>query len=144
MPKTKAELQVELREAMKGTPYKMPLSTMKLHELESAQMALAKMKAEHATAAASIPVVSSGRPKSRPIEPAVAADDDDEDAIKVPQAPKPKLLKAPPIRFAKDPDHPIGRPPKAKKEVKVEEPEPTRGKSPASHICNCPHCPTRK
>jgi hypothetical protein len=139
MPKTKAELQVELREAMKGTPWKMPLSTMKLHELETAQMTLQKMKAEYATNAASIPVVGSGRPASRPVAAAVA-DDDDEDAIKVPQPPAPRLLKAPPIRVAKDPAHPIGRPPKAKKEV---EPEPLTGKSGRKLICpcNCKYCP---
>ena len=142
MPKTKAELQVELREAMRGTPWKMPLSTMKLHELESAQMALAKAKADQATAGASIPVVSSGRPKSRPIEAPAANEEGDEDAIRVPEPPKPKLLKAPPIRVAKDPAHPLGRPPKAKKEVV--EAVPLKGKSAPSHICNCPHCPTRK
>lgn len=135
MPKTKAELQVELREAMKGTPYRMPLSTMKLHELETAQMTLQKMKAEHAAASASIPVVGSGRPASRPVAPAVA-DDDDEDAIKVPQPPAPRLKKAPLVNNI-SPDRPVGRPPKAKKEV---EPEPTRGKSPPRHICNCTHC----
>jgi hypothetical protein len=138
MPKSKAELIVELREQMKGTPYRMPLSHMKLHELETAQVTLAKMKADQSTAAASIPVVSSGRPVSRPVAPAVA-EDDDEDAIKVPQAPAPRLKKAPLIRTAKDPEnHPLGRPPKAKKE------EPLTGKSSASHICNCPNCPTRK
>ena len=77
MPKSKAELIVELRESMKGTPYRMPLTTMKLHELETATATLAKMKADHATAAASIPVVSSGRPVSRPVAPAVADGDDD-------------------------------------------------------------------
>jgi len=116
---------------------------MKLHELETAQMTLMKMKAEHTANAASIPVVGSGRPRSRPVAPAIA-DEDDEDAIKVPQPPAPRLLKAPPIRVAKDPAHPIGRPPKVKKEVQIEEPEPTRGKSAASHICNCPNCPTRR
>ena len=142
MPATKAELIVELREQMRGTPWKMPLTSMKLFELETAKITLAKMKAEHATAVATTPIVSSGRPASRPVAPAVA-EDDDEDAIKVPQPPAPKLLKAPPVRFAKDPvNHPMGRPPKAKKEVA--EPEPTRGKSPATHICNCPNCPTRK
>jgi hypothetical protein len=145
MPKSKAELIVELREQMKGTPYRMPLSHLKLHELETAQVTLAKMKADQATASASIPVVSSGRPSSRPVAPAVAADEDDEDAIKVPQPPAPRLKKAPLVRTASDPvNHPLGRPPKAKKEVAVVEPEPTRGKSPATHICNCPHCPTRK
>lgn len=139
MPKSKAELIVELREQMKGTPYKMPLSKLKLHELETAQATLLAMKAKHAEKAESIPVVSSGRPSSRPIAPAVA-DDDDEDAIKVPQPPAPRLLKAPPTRFAKDPAHPIGRPPKAKK-VEIEEPT---GKAPRSHICNCPSCPTRR
>lgn len=142
MPKSKAELIVELRESMKGTPYRMPLTTMKLHELETATATLAKMKADHATAAASIPVVSSGRPVSRPVAPAVA-DGDDEDAIKVPQPPAPRLKKAPLVNNI-SPDRPVGRPPKAKKEVTVTEPEPTKGKSPASHICNCPHCPTRK
>lgn len=143
MPKSKAELIVELREQMKGTPYKMPLSKLKLHELEVAQATLLKMKSDHSTAANSIPVVGAGRPKSRAIEPAQAEDEDDEDAIKVPKPPAPRLTKAPPIRVAKDPEHPIGNP-TFKKKVKVEEPEPTRGKSPASHICNCPHCPTRK
>lgn len=140
MPKSKADWIVELREQMKGTPYRMPLSTMKLHELETASMTLAQMKAGHTANAAAIPVVSSGRPSSRPIAPAVA-DDDDEDAIKVPQPPAPRLKKAPPTRFAKDPERPIGRPPKAKK-VEIEE-EPT-GRSPRSHICNCPQCPTRR
>lgn len=140
MPASKAELIVELREQMRGTPFKMPLSHMKLHELETAKMTLAKMKADHAAASASIPVVSSGRPVSRPIAPAVA-DDDDEDAIKVPQPPAPRLLKAPPVRFAKDPENrPLGRPPKAKKEV---EPEPLTGKSGRKLICpcNCKYCP---
>jgi hypothetical protein len=144
MPATKAELIVELREQMRGTPWKMPLTSMKLFELETAKITLAKMKADHAAAVATTPMVGAGRPASRPIAPAVA-DDDDEDAIKVPQPPAPKLLKAPPIRFAKDPENrPMGRPPKAKKENVVVDPEPTRGRSPATHICNCPNCSTRK
>ena len=140
MPASKAELIVELREQMKGTPYRMPLSHMKLHELETAKVTLAKMKADHAAASASIPVVGSGRPVSRPIAPAVA-DDDDEDTIKVPQAPAPRLKKAPLVNNI-SPDRPTGRPPKAKKEVV--DPEPTRGRSPPRHICNCTHCPTRR
>lgn len=139
MPPSKAELIVALREEMKGTPYKMPLSKLKLHELQSAQMALQKMKAEHTASSNSIPMVGAGRPVSRPIAPAVA-EDDDEDAIKVPQPPAPRLKKAPLVNNI-SPDRPTGRPPKAKKEV---EPEPTRGRSPATHICNCPNCPTRK
>ena len=143
MPKSKADWIVELREQMKGTPYKMPLSHMKLHELETASMTLAQMKAGHTANAAAIPdVVRSGRPASRPVAPAVAENDEDEDAIKVPQPPAPRLKKAPLIRTAKDPEnHPLGRPPKAKK-VEIEE-EPT-GRSPRSHICNCPQCPTRR
>ena len=139
MPKSKAELIVELREQMKGTPYKMPLSKMKLHELETASVTLMKMKSEHSATAASIPVVGSGRPHSRPVAPAVAQDDEDEDAIKVPQPPAPRLKKAPLVNTI-NPEKPVGRPPKAKKE----EAEPTRGKSSPSHICNCPNCPTRK
>jgi len=139
MPPSKAELVVEIREMLKGTPYKMPVSHMKLHELETAKVTLAKMKGEHAAAKASIPVVSSGRPVSRPIAPAVA-DDDDEDAIRVPQPPAPRLKKAPLVNNI-HPDRPTGRPPKAKK-VEIE--EPLTGKSPRSHVCNCPHCPTRK
>lgn len=142
MPPSKAELIVALREEMKGTPYKMPLSKLKLHELQSAQMALQKMKAEHTASSNSIPVVGAGRPQSRPIAPATA-DEDDEDAIKVPQPPAPRLTKAPPIRVPKDPAHPIGNPNFKKKNVVVD-PEPTRGRSPATHICNCPNCPTRK
>lgn len=153
MPATKAELQVELRKMMEGTPWKMPLSTMKLHELHTAKAALEKVKSEQATATATIPFVGPGRPKSRPIAPAVA-DDDDEDAIKVPEPPAARLKKAPPIRVAKDPEHPIGNPafkngnnpafkrkeaPKAKK-VEIE--EPLTGKAPRSHICSCPNCPT--
>lgn len=140
---------------MEGTPWKMPLSTMKLHELHTAKAALEKVKSEQATAATTIPFVGAGRPKSRPIAPAVA-EEDDEDAIKVPQPPAPRLKKAPPIRVAKDPEHPIGNPsfkngnnpafkkkeaPKAKKEASVE--EPLTGRSPARLICpcNCKFCP---
>ena len=146
MPATKAELQVELRKMMEGTPWKMPLSTMKLHELHTAKAALEKVKSEQATATSTIPFVGPGRPKSRPIAPAVA-EEDDEDAIKVPEPPAPRLKKAPPIRVAKDPEQPIGNPNFKKKEApkpkKVEIEEPT-GKSPRSHICNCPSCPTRR
>lgn len=154
MPPSKAEMIVAIREEMKGTPYKMPLSKLKLHELQSAHAALIDMKAKHAEKAESIPVVSSGRPQSRPIAPA-AAEDDDEDTIKVPQPPAPRLKKAPLVRTAKDPEnHPLGNPafkngnnpafkkkdaPKPKK-VEIEE-EPT-GRSPRSHICSCPNCPT--
>jgi hypothetical protein len=140
MPPSKAELVVEIREMLKGTPYKMPVSHMKLHELETAKATLAKMKGEHAAATASIPVVGSGRPRSRPIAPAVAEDEEDEDAIKVPQPPAPRLKKAPLVNNI-HPDRPTGRPPKAKK-VEIE--EPLKGKAPRSHICNCPDCGTRK
>lgn len=137
MPASKAELIVECREIMKGTPFRMPLSGMKLHQLECAKQTLLKMKADDAAAKATIPVVSSGRPSSRPVAPAVA-DDDDEDAIKVPQPPAPRLKKAPLVNNI-HPDRPTGRPPKAKK-VEIE--EPLTGKSPRSHICSCPNCPT--
>lgn len=146
---------VALREEMKGTPYRMPLSKLKLHELQTAHATLLAMKAKHTEKADSIPVVGAGRPPSRPIAPAVA-EEDDEDAIKVPQPPAPRLKKAPPIRVAKDPEHPIGNPafktignpafkkkeaPKAKKEASVE--EPLTGRSPARLICpcNCKFCP---
>jgi hypothetical protein len=146
MPKSKAELIVEIREQMKGTPFKMPVSGMNLHQLEAASATLADLKSKHTAHSDSIPFVGSGRPKSRPIEPAVAAGDEDDDgnAIKVPEAPKPRLTKAPLVNNI-SPDRPTGRPPKVKKEVKPEEePSPLKGKSQPSHICNCPHCPTRK
>lgn len=156
MPPSKAEMIVAIREEMKGTPYKMPLSKLKLHELQTAHATLLDMKAKHSEKAESIPVVSSGRPQSRPIAPA-ASEDDDEDTIKVPQPPAPRLKKAPLVRTAKDPEnHPLGNPafkngnnpafkkkevPKAKKEATVE--EPLTGRSPARLICpcNCKFCP---
>lgn len=142
MPASKAELQVEIREMLKGTPWKMSVSQMTLHELETAKATLAKMKSEHATQVATIPVVGPGRPKSRPIEAPAA--EEDEDAIRIPQPPKPRLTKAPLVNNI-SPDRPTGRPPKVKKEVKIEEEAvPLKGKSAPSHICNCPHCPTRK
>ncbi len=148
MPKSKAELIVELREQMKGTPFKMPLSGMNLHQLETASATLADMKAKHTAYGQSIPAGRTGRPPSRPIEPAVAAEEEDDDggAIKVPEAPKPRITKAPPIRVAKDPiNHPLGSPLLQKKKPKAEEEaRPLKGKSDPSHICNCPHCPTRK
>ena len=68
MPASKAELVVECRQIMLGTPYKMPLSGMKLHELHAAKETLLKMKADHTKALSDIPVVGPGRPKPRPVE----------------------------------------------------------------------------
>jgi hypothetical protein len=147
MPKSKAELIVELREQMKGTPFRLPTSSMRLHELETAAATLADFKSKHTAHSDAIPVVGSGRPKSRPIEPVAAEEEDDDGgAIKVPEAPKPRITKAPPIRVAKDPiNHPLGSPLLTKKKPKAEEEaRPLKGKSDPSHICNCPHCPTRK
>jgi len=145
MPKSKAELIVELREQMKGTPYKMSLSKMKLHELEVASATMANLKKDVTAQSEAIPAGRTGRLPSRPIEPAVVADDEDDDgnAIKIPQAPKPRITKAPLVNTY-SPDRPTGNPNLKKKPKAEEEARPLKGKSDPSHICNCPHCPTRK
>ena len=142
MPASKAELVVECRQIMLGTPYKMPLSGMKLHELHAAKETLLKMKADHTKALSDIPVVGPGRPKPRPVE-FVEQEGEDGEVLRVPQPPAPRLKKAPLVNNI-SPDRPTGRPPKVKKEVSIE--EPLKGKSaPATYCpCNCRSCPHKQ
>jgi hypothetical protein len=144
MPKSKAELIVELREQMKGTPYKMSLSKMKLHELEVASATMANLKKDVTAQSEAIPAGRTGRLPSRPIEPVSAGDEDDDgNTIKIPEAPKPRITKAPLVNNI-NPERPVGNPNLKKKPTPEVEPSPLKGKSQPSHICNCPHCPTRK
>jgi len=140
---TKYMLQSELRELNKGFP-RIPISTLKKHELEG-QIALLKKKREELDSVTPPPVKKGPLPK-RPIE-IEEQEDDEGNIIRMPKAPAPRPTKPPPRPPAEDGKRLPGRPPKAKepKEVAFEESEdrPLKGKSNRVTYCgcNCPSCP---
>ena len=81
---TKYELQAELRELNRGFP-RMPISKMKMHELEAAIDGVKKLKTGSMEALATKTPSTTGRPSARPIP---VEDKEDEDVvIKTPKAP---------------------------------------------------------
>ena len=140
MPKSKAELQVEIRELIKGTPLKMPLSHMKRHELESALAVAIELKSKGENALAPQPV------KRGPLGPRqipVAQEEDEEgNTVVVPQLPTERLKKAPLVQPQKSHPKPEGSHSFPKKQVSIEEPSgPAKSGRKTYCPCSCPSCP---
>jgi len=160
---TKAELQVELRALMRGGPGRLPISTMKKHELEAhidavrdmkgkATMYTGPEKREQVLQKASAFAEEIGPAKRGPTGPRkIPVHDEeveDEEVIRVPGQPPAKLQKAPPVNKPREPKaekpEPEPKAPKPKKAVSIA--EPTSGKSGAVKYCpcSCPDCPHRR
>lgn len=140
MPKSKAELTVEIRELIKGTPMRMPLSGMKRHELEAALAVAQELKAKGDLALG--PPHRRGPVGQREI-PVAQEEDEEGNTVVVPQLPTERLKKAPLIMPQKS--HPktpgSGYQPKPK-QVSIEEPSvPTKSGRKTYCPCNCPACP---
>ena len=146
MYKTKADLQVELRQYMKSAGFgRLPISNMKKHELEANLYAAQKMKAEMEAKAAELGPAPRTKPPSRPI-PTVSVEMDGEDTITVPGQPPVRLTKAPLVNKPKKPKEPKEpKEPKADAPVKEEPARPLKEKSVAKVYCscNCPSCPNK-
>lgn len=139
---TKYELQAELRELNRGFP-RIPISKMKMHELEATIDSVKKLKAGTSAALVGKEPAKAGRPGARAI-PTEEMEDEDV-VIHLPQVPaaritkkvvvekvdkEPESLKAPKKRVAKeDPTQSEIFPAVKAKSAKVE-----------YHNCNCPHC----
>ena len=146
---TKYELQSELRELNRGFP-RIPISKMKMHELEAMIDSVKKVKAGTAAALVDKKPVGGGRPGARPIP---VEDVEDEDiVIHAPQMPAARITKK--IKVEKmDSDSIEPESLKApKKRVVIEDPTKTelfpamKSKSPKVVVCNCncPSCPKRR
>jgi len=136
---SKYELQAELRELNRGYP-RIPISKMKMHELEATIDSVKKLKAGTSAALVGKEPAKAGRPGARPIH---VEDMEDEDVvIHLPQVPaaritkkvvvekEPESLKAPKKRVVKeDPTQSDMFPAVRTKSAKAE-----------YHSCNCPHC----
>jgi hypothetical protein len=90
-PTTKAELQTELRELNRGYP-RMPVSKMKVHELEAAIDAARKMKGDaHAALATKTPALPGPKgPREIPVQDVESGDV----VIHAPQMPQPRFKKS--------------------------------------------------
>jgi hypothetical protein len=135
---TKYELQTELRELNRGFP-RMPISKMKMHELEAAIDASRKMKGEMGAALTTKTPSVGGRPSARPI---LSESMEDEDVVlHVPKAPAPRISKPTP-RIVKDDDDEPASLKAPKRVVKVEKvvEMPTKSERKTVHFCNCPNC----
>ena len=155
---TKADLQVELRGLMRGGPGRLPISSMKKHELEAHIDAVREMKGkatqytgpekreqvlQKATAfAEEIGPAKRGPSGPRPIPVQHEEIDDDEEVIKVPGQPPAKLQKAPPVYKPREPKAPAPKPKKEPKKVSIAEDEPPSGKSAkvSYYPGGCPTC----
>jgi hypothetical protein len=168
-PPTKAELQTELRELNRGYP-RMPVSKMKVHELEAAIDASKKMKQEaHAALATKTPSLPGPKgPREIPVKEVESGDV----IIHSPQMPTPRFKKAqkvtisvPDMESSEDegpvspaPVKRLAAPPLEKKVLKKakvakvqSEASSSAGhgapssphKSLPTHYCNCPSCPTK-
>jgi hypothetical protein len=130
----------------------MSISTLRVHELEAAIDAAKKRKADMAAALASkTPALPGPKgPREIPVEEVESGDV----AIRVPQAPKKQIVKAPTViktkekKVAKEvtedkedegPVSPLVPVRKQKKVTIAPSVEPT--KSAPTHYCNCPSCP---
>ena len=139
MPKSKEELTVEIRELIKGTPMRMPLSGMKRHELEAALVVAQELKTKGDLALG--PPHRRGPIGQREI-PVAQEQDEAGNTVIVPQLPTERLKKAPLIMPQKS--HPktpgSGRQPK---QVTIEDPSAGPAKSGRKIYCpcNCPSCP---
>lgn len=155
---TKAELQVQLRSLMRGGPGRLPISTMKKHELESYIDSITELRADKESATGKLyqqhmaeqiakqklantkvveelqtkPLAKKGPPGPRQIPVEAEQLGEDDEVIKVPGQPPARLLKAPPEpKVAKEPKAPaLKKAPAPKKDTKtVSIEEPSSGKS---------------
>jgi hypothetical protein len=143
MAPTKAELQTQLRELNRGFP-RLPVSTMKMHELEAAIDAAKKMK-ESAMAALETKAPALPGPKG-PREIEVNTVQSGPTTIRVPKAPAEKTIGVPKGKkpgkaiTIEDPEHDELLP-----AVKTAGPPKKIKSAPVStHFCNCPSCPAKK
>lgn len=154
MFKTKAELQTELRQLMRGGPGRLPISSMPKHQLEAHIDAVKKMKGMAEEKAKEIGWAKLGPPPSRQI-PTATVEVDGEETITVPGQPparmtkpvpvnKPRKPKAPAPESEEAPESPV-KPTKSIKTVSIKEESarPLKEKSVAKVFCtcNCPSCP---
>lgn len=170
---TRAELQIELRELMKGSGFgRLPVSTLNKSDLQAYVISMREIKAKHAEHRPNIPDAKRGPSGPRPIP--VQDEEVEEEVIRVPGQPPAKLLVAPkvpvikgkkppmPGKFGSEDLPPLILPPKAELPpkklhpghfVKAEKPkktvsitEPVPGKSGAVKYCpcSCPECPHRR
>ena len=167
---TKAELQVQLRSLMRGGPGRLPISTMKKHELESYIDSIVELRADKESATGKLyqqhmaeqigkqklastkvieelqtkPLAKTGPPGPRKIPVETEQMDEDDEVIKVPGQPPARLLKAPPEpKVVKEVKASVPKKsPAPKRDIKtVSIEEPTSGKS--SKVSYYPAgCPT--
>lgn len=163
---TKAELQVQLRALMRGGPGRLPISSMKKHELEAYIDSIKELKANKASKFGQLygeqtefaekaveeakhrPVSKGGHLPPRPV-PTATIEVDGEETITVPGQPPVRMIKAPPVNKPRKPKAPKPEPEESpEKSVKAvsikEEPaRPLKEKSVAKVYCtcNCPSCP---
>ena len=133
---TKYELQAQLRELNRGFP-RIPISKLKMHELEAHIDAVKKIKSE---TAAILPTKTPSLPG--PKGPRVIAVEEEDKGIVTIKTPKVPATKVIPVPKGKKPGA-------AKSEVEEEEgpmsPELVKVKAKSvAHHCNCPSCPLKK
>jgi hypothetical protein len=143
---TKYELQAELRELNRGFP-RIPISKLKMHELEAHIDAVKKLKTGTAAAMVDKKPVGGGRPGARPIP--VEEVEDEDVVIHAPQVPLARITKKPVVM--EDEPESLKAP---KKKIKVVKEDPTRSqlfpavKAKSEKVvvcnCNCPSCPKRR
>jgi hypothetical protein len=132
---TKYELQAELRELNRGFP-RIPISKMKMHELEAMIDSVKKMKVGTETAMVDKKPAVAGRPSSRPI---VVEETEDEDVvIKTPQVPAARITGPPKKVKAEKPSISVPKPKVIKEEARV------KSEKVSVCNCNCPSCPKRR
>lgn len=152
-PMTKYELATQLRELNRGMP-RLPISTMKKHEIEANIDAIRKYKGIVAEEMEGRPANAKPGPLGpRPIkvEEDSVGDEEDNVIIRVPKAPAPRVSTKPKVTVPKVPTEPSGqKEPSAAKEPKsvvkkVEKVVESKKSGPVTtHFCNCPECPIKK
>jgi hypothetical protein len=139
MAPTKAELQTQLRELNRGFP-RMPVSKMKVHELEAAIDGMKKAK-EHATTSLATKTPALPGPKG-PREIQVEEVESGDVAISVPQAPKKKeVASKKKVKIATEDSEDEG--PVSPLIPAHRSAAASKAKSEPTHYCNCPACPTK-
>ena len=162
---TKYELAAQLRDLNRGMP-RLPISTMKKHEIEANIDALRKYKGLVAEEMSTKPANAKPGPLGpRQIEVSEEVEGDDGLTIRMPKAPAPRVsvkpakVKVVVPKVEIDSEAPVVKP----KKVVIKEPKATATASTAStastataaqesrksapvmtHFCNCPECPIKK
>jgi hypothetical protein len=131
---TKYELQAELRELNRGFP-RIPISKLKMHELEAHIDAVKKIKSE---TAAILPTKTPSLPGPKgPRVIAVEEEDTGIVTIKTPKVPPTKVIPVPKGKKAgsatteEGPASPLPKMPSV----------PSKKAKSVGHHCNCPFCP---